>query len=223
MFDEIRFINKSQLSTSVWQFFFTKPANYAYLSGQYADFVISPGDQRTMTLVSHPSEAQLSFATRILKNPSQFKSKLAKLNPGETIKIGQALGDVILPKNQTSLLVMVGSGIGATSFVSMTKELVRLGSNQPLRLLLASRHASESIFDETFQGYGHAKIDYFVAPKAIEAADIIATTAGRADFQIYLSGSEQFVMKLRRQLLELGLNDSQIVFDYFTGYQGLWL
>src|SRR6266567_7440506 len=98
-----KFLHTTQLATDIWEFSFSRPANYTYLPGQYASVSLEEpiqdprGRARTMSLTSHPDDDYLAFVTKIFEKPSPFKTKLMQMQPGDSILVGAALGDLVLP------------------------------------------------------------------------------------------------------------------------------
>ena len=219
------FIEKTRLASDIWEFRFVKPDQYDYVAGQYAQFTLpdvlndARGPARTMSFTSHPTDAYLSFVTRIPAHQiSPFKQRLGSLRNGETVRVDAALGDLILPKLETTPLVFVAGGIGIASFIAMLED-TRL-SNRPreISLLYALRSPAEKLFSEVLTRFPFASYGEFIAPDRLSAPMIFSATKEVAGTLFYVSGTERFVDGLRGDLLQNGLNDAQIIFDYFTGY-----
>lgn len=93
---------------------FARPANYNFLAGQFALLQIpgaSKKDARAFSIASSPAADQLTFVLKQVPN-GVVSSFLAKLMPGEQVKISTPLGKFILePTDQTRIFIATGTGI----------------------------------------------------------------------------------------------------------------
>lgn len=218
------YIGKTQLAADIWEFRFTRPEHYEYTPGQYAQLHLPEvandprGTMRTMSFTSHPADDFIAFVTRVPEQPSPFKRRLMSLIPGELLWLDAALGDLILPRSTTTPLVFVAGGIGIASFTAMLTEITLSAQPRSVTLLYALRSADQKLFGEQLAAFPFVSYREFVAPERLSAATILASTASVQDTLFYISGTERFVEGLRHDLLAAGLSDTQIAFDYFTGY-----
>lgn len=222
------FIEKTHLASDIWEFRFVKPAQYAYVAGQYAHVSLADvfddprGLARTMSFISHPTDPYLSFVTRVPTHRiSPFKQRLSNLQHGEAIHLDAALGDLILPKLEATPLMFVAGGIGIASFIAMLKEVCLSDQSREISLLYALRSPAEKLFLDVLSAFSFASYREFAAPDRLNAHTIFSVTKEVPGTLFYLSGAERFVEGLRHDLLQTGLNDTQIIFDYFTGYDTL--
>lgn len=222
------FIEKTHLTSDIWEFRFVKPAQYEYVAGQYAHVSLADvfddprGPARTMSFISHPTDSYFSFVTRIpAYQSSPFKQRLSSLSRAETIHIDAAMGDLVLPKLETTPLVFVAGGIGIASFIAMLKEAHLSDRPREISLLYALRSPTDKLFSEILSAFSFASYREFVAPDRLNAPTILSEAKEVPGTLFYLSGTERFVESLRHDLMQTGLNDTQIIFDYFTGYDML--
>jgi len=219
-----QFLGKTHHASNIWEFRFAHPEGFDYLPGQYAAFAFpelvndTRGQSRVMSLTSHPSDKHIAFVTRVSERPSPFKTRLFQLETGESVMLDTALGDLVLPRSSVTPLVFVAGGIGIASFISMLRDIELSGEQRDVHLLYALRGHEERLFSDVLTTFPFVRHEEFVAPKRLDAQTIIHTTNTPDETLYYLSGTERFVEGLRADLLALGLSDTQIVFDYFTGY-----
>lgn len=219
-----KFIGKTKQASDIWEFMFTRPEGYEYIPGQYASVVLPElsgdprGNTRTMSFVSHPNDQYLAFVTRIPNSPSHFKARLSTLQKDDAVFFDAALGDLVLPRSTATPLVFVAGGIGIASFVSMLHDMQLSNEGREVHLLYALRSHEERLFPDLLDAFPFMQREYYVAPRRLNAELILHAPAPRSDALYYLSGTERFVESLRADLLKQGLSDTQIVFDYFTGY-----
>lgn len=221
---ELSLIERKQWSEDVWEFFWQPAKAVDYQAGQYAHFQILSamdprGDSRIFTLTSLPSDDHVSFAAKIGNMPSDFKQKLLSLKKSDKITMGDALGDMVLPRLNSANLTFVAGGLGIASFISLIRECNKKHPSHHISLLWAMRSIDERYNLPVVTKNNLVHSSEFIAPERLTVGDIIASTP--KDGLVYLSGSEKFVISLRQSLHERGITDSRILFDYFSGYDEL--
>lgn len=218
------YIGKTQLAADIWEFRFVRPTGYDYIAGQYAQFHFPDltddqrGNMRTMSFTSHPDDDYLAFVTRLPETASPYKRHLATLQPSDNTVVDGALGDLILPRATNRPLIFVAGGIGIASFISMLTEVTKSTEERPITLLYALRGAEEKLFGEQLARFPFVSYRDYIAPERVDASTILSVAEQAYEPLYYLSGTERFVEGLRHDLMHAGLSDSQIAFDYFTGY-----
>ncbi len=221
----IRFERREELAPTIWQYYFRPERSIDFVAGQYAEFQLlrefsdPRGRGRTFTITSLPEDELVSFIVKCISPLSPYKQALGALLPGEEVRIGDAMGDLILPKLPTVPLVFVAGGIGIASFVSMLTLLTRRREAREIYLFYALRSRREQLYQDLANGYPLELKQLIYAPNHLAAAEITASTPGNA--LVYLSGSQHFVEGLRTDLSALGTPHERIVFDYFDGYAEL--
>lgn len=221
--------------------YFLADQPYYFTPGQYASLSVPHvvpdhrGISRTMTFITSPSDKLLGITTRLSrKNTSTYKQALKVLQPGYRCTLTDAMGDLVLPLDDTIPLVFVAGGVGIASFISMVRWLSERDEKRDVTLLYAVRDVSDIIFQEVFDAYAdHGtitktlfttdhKIDTYpvkgIVKKArLTSADIVA--AMKPEAQIYISGTEKFVDQLVHELQDsYHIPQYRIAFDFFDGY-----
>lgn len=115
-------------------------------------------------------------------------------------------------------LVFVAAGLGITPVRSMIKWLHDTGQQRNIKLLFATS-PDEIAFSELFNTYTLDFRPITQESRRKLAAESIHQHAGN-DALIYLSGPEELVETLYKQLKRLGIDPSRLVVDYFPGYDG---
>jgi len=235
-------------SRTIATFYFEPTSRYRYEAGQYAVIEVphaspdSRGIARTMTLSSSPHETLLSFTIKIYATGgSTFKQKLLTLQPGETVTIFDALGDLVLPLDAAVPLVFVAGGVGIASYVGMVKWLLHNRDARTVSLFYAVSHESEQVLLKPFNEYaqvGKVRQQLHVSRKPylrheaavdnttvdtishrLAASDILPQIT--ADALLYISGPEVMVESIRSQLVTAGIPNQRIIYDYFEGYESV--
>ena len=214
------FVRKQQLAPRVWEFFFRPESQLDYQAGQYVhiglpDLRDARSSERTFTLTSTPDETALSFAVKFPEPHSAYKARLLELIEADAVTVSQAMGDLVLPRDSGRPLVFVAGGLGIASFVGMIKHLAATNENRPLTLLYGHK-PGESLYADSISALAATNYHEFVSPHRIEIGDVLQDDVRTLYF---ISGSEPFTMGFRNQLLERGVAATNIVYDYFDGYQ----
>jgi ferredoxin-NADP reductase len=164
---------KEKLSSSMHQFYFSKPENFTFEAGQYMEWTLpleknidvakkqfpdSRGNRRFFTIASAPAVDTIQLGVKIpqpSENPSFYKQALAKIKPGDTVIGSQLGGDFVLPKNLTqySQIIFIAGGIGVTPFKSMVEQLhsTRPTPMPSITLFYCSSSVEEFVYKDTFE------------------------------------------------------------------------
>lgn len=222
---QVSFERREEMGPGIWHYYFMPERAVDYVPGQYVDLLLPDlakdprGLTRTFSLTSLPQDSNISFVTKHFGMQSPYKQRLQTLQAGESVRINDAMGDLVLPKSQSIPLVFVAGGIGIASYASMLKQLLDKKEERAIFLFYALRSNRERIFRDLTDSYPLAFSDLAIAPNSFNAAQIKSSVPPEA--LIYLSGSQAFVEQLRTDLEALYTPRSQIVFDYYDGYTEL--
>jgi len=212
---QVFFERRSELALGIWEYTFKPERPVDFVPGQYVELRLG-GQTRTFTLTSLPTDPAITFITKHFALQSTYKQALQALQPGEAATIGDAMGDLVLPKSPAVPLVYVAGGIGMASYASMLRDLLARKEERPIFLFYRLRAAREQLCRDLTDAYPLQLKQIVLAPNELSAQEIKATTP--PDALIYLSGSQDFVETLRADLEALGTPRSSIVFDYYDGY-----
>jgi len=219
------FVRHEELVPGVWQAFFRPDSPLDYLPGQYVELILPAapddprGPQRTFTLTTLPSEEVVGFIYRADEPMSPYKQVLQSLEVGTEVRLGEVLGDLVLPKLSTVPLIFIAGGIGMASFTAMLKQLSQHSEQRTVHLFYSLRSQYDDAFKAQVDSFPFASKNRYIQPNRLDVNDILQVA--NSDSLIYLSGSEPYVQSLRDQLHALGFSHSQIVFDYYDGYADL--
>ncbi|MBC7581410.1 FAD-dependent oxidoreductase [Aeromicrobium sp.] len=222
---QLTFVKREELSPCVWEYYFKPERAIDYVPGQYIDVILDNveddprGRGRVFTLTSLPSDELLSFVVKFQEPVSLYKQYLELLQEGDRAHCNNAMGDLILPKDTARPLVFVAGGIGIASYASMLKKMLAKREERDVYLFYALRSKYEQIFKDLLNSYPLQLKTIVIAPNRLSAQQIMHSSPPNA--LIYLSGSERFVEGLSQNLETLGVDQSQMVYDYFEGYDEL--
>ncbi len=209
-------------STNIHSFFFASERSPDYIAGQFIELSFPPGtissggDKRWFTLCSSPTESELMITTRIPENPSEFKRSLMLLETGAALNMSDAMGDFVLPIDETIPLLFVAGGIGITPYRSMLKSLSDKKEKRTVTLLYAAGDADEVLFETDITSAGCKLLP--IINTTLNTETILNTLRKISGARVYLSGPEPMIEKLYKDLMAAGLEGSSLMTDYFPGY-----
>lgn len=219
MYTHAVFDRKTALAPTIWEYHFHTAQPFEYQAGQYISVGMPNTSEtaRTFTLTSLPGDNKLHFAVKFPSPHSAYKAHLLALQPGDNITISQAMGDLVLPRNQNRHLTFVAGGLGIASFISMMRWLTVNQQSRSITLLYSARRTSDLLYNDVIASCPDLQVRHFISPNHVDAPTI--TAAGPPDSLIYLSGSEPFTMGLRQDLIARGINPTNVAYDFFDGYK----
>ena len=130
-------------------------------------------------------------------------------------------------------LVFVAGGIGVTPFRSMTKYLLDNNESRSIITLYSARNtqdfAYKAIFEAARQKLGMKTVYYLTDSRAgqpdrysrsgyITAEAIQTEVPDYQERMFYISGTYAMVTAMQAILKELGVSNSQVKVDFFSGY-----
>lgn len=228
------FQKQEALTDAIHTFWFEPKGSMHYTAGQFTELTLphphpdERGIKHWFTLSSSPTDELVSITTRFAGDDksSSFKKTLFALRPGAEVELAEAMGDFVLPKLIQTPLIFVAGGIGITPFHSMFKWLADTGEERPIRFLYAVSNEDDIIFQDVFDRANiHATIVVGNPSEAwgglrgqLDAETILGIEKPTDDTLIYLSGPEQMVEALEKDLQAKGIDKRQLVGDFFPGY-----
>lgn len=196
-----------------------------YIAGQFTELYLPHEDadergiRRWFTLSSSPTEALVGITTRFEpRDGSTFKRELAKLQPGDALKLADPMGDFVLPKDPSIPLVFVATGLGITPVRSMVKWLFDTVEQRDITLLYSVSTPDRRAFHDLFTQYPMRYVPEVSKNDGRITVEKILNLLSNSDIQIFLSGPEKLVETLYKELQTKGVMPERIVADYFPGY-----
>lgn len=199
-----------------------------YIAGQFAEFTIdhpqpdNKGVRRWFTLSSSPTEPLVAITVRCTsQRPSSFKRALRGLKLGDTVSVSDAMGDFVLPLDNSIPLTWIAGGIGITPFRSLAKWLSDSNEQRDIRLVHSINRLEDAIYGPTFAAAKIAEREIIDTTQQ-QHLDIQATLAQIPNAKsrlTYISGPEMMVENARRDLMQAGFYHNSIVVDQFLGYK----
>ena len=234
---KVMLTGKETIAEGTMAFQFSKPENFEFRAGQFAEFkLIDPsetdaeGDSRAFSLASAPFEPELVAAMRM--RDTAYKRVLKELPIGTEVNLDGPYGDFTLHRTETTPAVFIIGGIGVTPVRSMIAQATRDKTDHRIVLLHASRTPADLPFKEDFDRLSQENPNFtYVAVATDSAADEWPGERGRVNSEMikkyvsdltrpkfYLSGPEGMVKAMRTLLIEMGANEDNIRTEEFSGY-----
>jgi glycine betaine catabolism B len=229
---------KTQLAQDAYEFSFAPARKLAFAPGQYMEWTLpmsapdSRGNRRYFTLASSPTERDLRVGVKFASRGSAFKSELLAMEPGSEIAASQLAGDFVLPEDRSKKLVFLAGGIGITPFRSMLQYLLDRRERRNITLFYTNRRADEIVYQDVLSRAASV-LGVQVVYILTDPNDVPYRWPGLVgriqpewirryvpDYRqriFYLSGPVGMVDAVKTMLHGLGIPDTQIRTDYFSG------
>lgn len=219
---QVFFKERSEITPSIWEYVFETERPLDFEPGQYVDLLLNNvrddarGNKRTFSITSQPNQPRFTFVVKHFALQSPYKQKLQTLQTDDNATITDSMGDLILPKSLDIPLVFIAGGLGIASYASMLEYLLNAKQERQIFLYYRLRAQRERLFAKLTSAYPLQFSQTILAPNEIQATEILATSPPGSIY--YLSGSQGFVETLRTDMEKIGIERSQIIFDYYEGY-----
>ncbi len=232
----LTFLEKKELSPTIYEFIFSKDKNFSFLPGQYFEWTLGGigipdmrGIRRFFTISSAPTEENIKIGIKINENGSKFKKRLLNLEKGEKIFAGSLAGDFTLPAHKKEKYVFIAGGIGVTPFRSMIKNLIDKKEKADIILFYSSTFSQDFVYKEIFDSAKEIGVKaIYISTKPdkswtgrtgrINKALISEEVSDYKDRIYYLSGPSSMVQSYKDLLGSLGIKRNKIHTDYFPGF-----
>lgn len=228
-------IKKQEIAPETVSFWFEPSAPVDYQAGQFItlhlphDSVDDRGDKRWFTLSSSPTEHLLCITTKFGEHLSSFKSHLASLRAGDTVQVGQAMGDFVLPLSRSKPLIFLVAGIGITPLRSILTYLNDTHDERDITIHYGTTRQQDICYPELLSiAHHHATIwlsqparKWSGASGRIDLSKVITDLRPeqRSQGLFYIAGPEHFTEATVQALHDRhGIEKPRIIGDYYHGY-----
>ncbi len=235
----VKLLEKTQVAEGTLAFSLERPAGFEFKAGQAAELMrLDPpetddeGDYRTFSIVSAPSEAVVTFATRL--RDTAFKRVLREMTLGTAIRLDGPFGSFTLHKNPAKPAVFLAGGIGITPFMSMIRDGFARGDDRCTYLFYSNRRPEDAAFlDELMSLARRRSAFHLVATMAqmeksvhtwdgergvIDAAMLARHLPALNGPVYYSAGPPGMVAAMRDMLVKANVDEDDIRTEDFAGY-----
>lgn len=233
---QLRLQQIQKVSDSVYSYVFKPDQKFAFIPGQYMEWTLprvaydSRGNRRTLTIASSPTEDTVELGIKYHLPSSAFKSRLQRLQIGDSIYGSQLAGNFTLPPRRDTKLALIAGGIGITPFRSMVRYLVDTQQARDIVMIYLVADPTEVAYGDVFaqaERFGVRFVPVLTNPNAAatnmrrgslsqELIRELVPDFGERSF--YISGPSMMVDAGKRYLRNLGVSRRSIKTDHFSGY-----
>jgi ferredoxin-NADP reductase len=228
-----------QETPTIYSFIFKKDPAFQFTAGQFLNIILphenpdNRGMRRFFSINTSPTEDFLMITTRVIDHGSTFKQKLLSLPIGSEIEIEGVHGRFVLPDGGQDCIFITG-GIGITPVRSMLKfatdkqlpnHLVLLYSNSspeevPFHNFLNELKTQNPNLDIVFtvtkpEG---SKVPWSGRVGRIDETLVKEKIRDSKNTIFYLCGPPSLVETFYKLLQGIGVEDTSIKRENFTGY-----
>jgi glycine betaine catabolism B len=212
---------------------FRRPKGFNYLPGQWAFLKVgSKEEQKTkpLSFSSSPTEDYLEFTKRLTGH--EFSNAFATLETGDTATIRGPYGKLTLMENRKKICMLSG-GIGITPLRSMIRYSTDKEMKTNIILLYSNRFEDDIAFMDDFDEMQVKNPNFRVIITITRPSSAWKGLTGRinremiekkvpdyAERVFYSCGTTLIVDTMITMLINMGLPDIQIKYEYFSGYLG---
>ncbi len=199
---------------------------FEFLAGQYVRISVpkllyedSKGTYRLFSIVSSPNDKKkLSIAFR--DSGSGFKKTLMELRIGSLVNVEGPFGHFTLPKDTSDPLVFIAGGIGITPFISMIRFINENKLSYKVTLLYSNKSPETAAYLKELTRMSNKNKNFSVINKfgRIDSEFITENVSDLKKPKWYIVGPPNMVSDMRNLLIGLGVEESNIYFEEFTGY-----
>jgi ferredoxin-NADP reductase len=212
---------------------FRKPEKFDYLPGQWVFLTLGRKDEqktKPLSLSSSPTEDFLEVTKRL--TGQEFSNALAALRVGDKALIKGPYGNFTF-QGEYDKVCMLSGGIGITPLRSMIRYSTDMEVKASIILLYSNSYENNIPFEDDFNDMKRRNMDLKVMITITKPGPGWKGLTGRMnremiertvpDYQeriFYTSGPRPMVDAMRAMLGGMGLAETQIKQEYFTGYLG---
>ena len=234
-----KLLNRVEVAESTISFYFEKPSQFDFKSGQAADLTLSnppetdpEGNARTFSIASSPFENQLMFATRM--RDTAFKRSLKRVPLGTEVKIDPPMGSFTLHKNSARPAVFLAGGIGITPFLSIVRQADHDRLPHKLHLFYSNRRPEDAPFLEILQTLEKSNPNFqlvctmtampqsqkqWQGEMGVINKEMLSRHLANLQGPIYcVAGPPAMVAGLRKMLVDANVDEDDIRTEDFAGY-----
>jgi len=157
---------------------------------------------------------------------------------GSVLRVRAPAGEFYLDRAKQTPVVLLSGGVGLTPMISMLNSIVDDGAKRPAWFIHAVRNRNEHAFGAHVRGLAneHGNIEAHIRydetasvdvlgrnydGQGFITADLIRELTGGAEADIYLCGPPPFMKALFNDLLNAGVSEDRIHYEFFGPAQDL--
>jgi len=234
---ELEFVKKQKESKDAYTFYFKRPKQFDFFSGQYIKIFLDienvdyRGGSRYFTISSSSDDKDfLTITTRIIK--SSFKLKLNSLPSGSKLMAFGPVGYFDFDPNNNLPNIFLAGGIGVTPFHSFIRSsyMIKDYPRYLITLFASFSHKEDILFFDEFKEYEKMNPSFEVIYTLTKDKDprfengriseeiIKKYSHSYKEANYFITGSETMVSSLYELVLSMGIPEKNIFKEDFPGY-----
>lgn len=214
-FHALTLIDKTREYDQVFSLYFKADEPLSFLPGQYVHLLAPsspPGREnvRHLSIASVPEEGLVRF-TLDLAPTSEYKRKLAALEPGGKAHLFKIKGEFVLGNSPPPRVVFLSGGLGITPVRALVRQIV--AENLPVEWRLVHVARGAFLFESELQALGGLQRRV----RRPEVAPLVSLwTTEFPGARWYVSGSSRFVTGMVDQLKSKAIPESDLRVEDFS-------
>lgn len=219
-------IGKKRIAKDTTQLSFRRPDDFIFRAGQYLQLGVPQlmfndpaGSSRVLSISSSPlNEKEICVAFR--DTGSGFKSTLKSLKIGAPVIIEGPYGFFTINEKAPRPIVLIAAGIGIAPYFSMLQYAVATRLDVPITLLYANSSSDRAAYLKELKQLSRRNSIIKVKDRVgrIDEQFIVESVSNPNNCVWYVAGPLAMVAAVRNLLFVLGIDETKICFEEFTGY-----
>jgi ferredoxin-NADP reductase len=218
----VKILQIEQVTHDVKRFRIEKPDNYTFTPGQATEVSVNSPlfreKKSPFTFTCLTSAPYLEFTIKIYPGHNGVTNELNKLKPGSEIIIRDVWGDISYKGEG----VFIAAGAGITPFISILRDIDSKNEIADNILVFANKTRADIILECELKGLlGNGFINILSEEKAegyyhgFITEDFLKANIPVFYKKFYLCGPPPMMDSVIKQLVNLGVKESSIIFDKF--------
>ncbi|MHA7834259.1 MAG: 2Fe-2S iron-sulfur cluster-binding protein [Algiphilus sp.] len=208
-------------------------ATFAYLPGQYVDFLLDDGGRRSFSLAGVAKDGTLELHVKVTPE-GRFGRYIAEQLPDRAmLRFEGPLGAFYLHEAERPTILVAG-GTGFSPIKAIIEDAIQRGDQRPMHLFWGARHPEDLYLDQLVKDWVkcHAHLDYTPVCEApperwegVRGRVHDAVAAQYTDLRnhaLYASGPPAMVAAIKACTLEAGLHPDHLHYDSFDDAHVTW-
>ena len=218
----VEFISAENVKDDYYIINIQKPKELTWRPGEHGIFSM-PNNKvegkkwRAFSIASIPNEDVILLGTRTGRDMSSFKRNLINMKKGDKIKLRGPFGWFTI-QDETSPLVMIALGVGITPIRALLKEVEHKKDRIVDLLYSADYFLFKEDIDEIIDHKESFNVDYESSVQGTKIKIVEKAVEFGNDAYYYVSGPQEVIKAVQKQLIENGIEKKRIIFDPFLGY-----
>jgi len=200
--------------------------DFNFKAGQYMKLKLlktfykdEKGNSRDFSIASSPNNKK-EVKTCFRESNSAFKKSVLKSDIGTNIQIEGPYGVFTLPEKTDKEIILIAGGIGITPFLSIINFATEEKLNHKLTLIYTNSSPERAAYLKELKNLEKLNPNFKVIErfKRLDSEFIKNNITNMNEKLYYICGPPAMVSSIRGMILKIGIEEKNILFEEFTGY-----